>query len=567
MRASSHLINLGARVTDIFLSYNREDQAHAKLFAEAFEAQGFKVWWDVGLRTGEAYDQVTEKALKTAKAVVVLWSKRSVESRWVRAEATLADRNKTLVPCMIEACERPIMFELTQTADLVHWQGAPEDNVWLAFLADVNRFVRRDTPSAPPPVASPPSQAAPSPARGERGDVPSLAIMPFANRSGLPGDDALAYGMVEDIIAAISLSPDVHVLASSSTAAWAGKPTDIRVVGRDLGVRYVLEGNVRRAGPNLRVTVQLVEAETGKILWTQKFDRALSDLADMQEDLVTEVAAHLGVNLGKIEMERALKKPGDFTAYEAVQRSIAIFGNLGMDNLPVAIAEARRAVTIAPDYGQAWAALALSLSIQYFWTGSIEEPLKREALDCVRRAIALAPNDAWVLGHAGLALSRAGEPREALRHAERALDLNPSIAHAHSAMGIACTRLGRNDEAIAAYEACERLAPGGVSLYGHLSAKARAHIQAGRLEQAVEVLERSLRLNPGYALSLIIQAGLFEMTGRPEDAADAVRRLRTREPLTSADVFAKRCGSLADPVSFAPLLAAFRKAWDATPAE
>ena len=89
---------------DIFLSYNREYQDRAKVFAEALIAQRFDVWWDVGLRTGEAYDQVTEKALKTAKAVIVLWSKKSVESRWVRAEATLADRNKTLVPCMIEPC-------------------------------------------------------------------------------------------------------------------------------------------------------------------------------------------------------------------------------------------------------------------------------------------------------------------------------------------------------------------------------------------------------------------------------------------------------------------------------
>src|SRR5262245_45199168 len=112
---------------DIFLSYNREDQARAKMFAEAFEGQGFSVWWDVGLKTGEAYDEVTEAALRGAKAVVVLWWKKSVVSRWVRAEATLADRNKTLVPCMIEACERPIMFELTQTAELGHWQGDAGD--------------------------------------------------------------------------------------------------------------------------------------------------------------------------------------------------------------------------------------------------------------------------------------------------------------------------------------------------------------------------------------------------------------------------------------------------------
>ena len=102
-------------MTDIFLSYNREDQARAKVFAEAFRALGFNVWWDVGLRTGEAYDEVTETALRTAKAVVVLWSKKSVVSRWVRAEATLAERNKTLVPCMIEPCDRPIMLSGTKS--------------------------------------------------------------------------------------------------------------------------------------------------------------------------------------------------------------------------------------------------------------------------------------------------------------------------------------------------------------------------------------------------------------------------------------------------------------------
>src|SRR6478736_4112029 len=112
---------------DIFLSYNRDDQAAARRFAEAFSHEGFDVWWDVTLRSGEAYDQVTENALKSAKAVVVLWSTRSVASRWVRAEATLADRNRTLVPVMIETCERPIMFELTQTAELSRWGGEAND--------------------------------------------------------------------------------------------------------------------------------------------------------------------------------------------------------------------------------------------------------------------------------------------------------------------------------------------------------------------------------------------------------------------------------------------------------
>ena len=151
---------------DVFLSYNREDQERARVFAEAFQAQGLDVWWDTALKAGEAYDQVTETALRSAKAVVVLWSKRSVESRWVRAEATLADRNKTLVPCMIELCDRPIMFELTQTAELSHWRGAPDDPSWLAFVADVRLKLGEHPESS--------AQRRPDPARlSAQGNLPS----------------------------------------------------------------------------------------------------------------------------------------------------------------------------------------------------------------------------------------------------------------------------------------------------------------------------------------------------------------------------------------------------------
>ena len=290
---------------DIFLSYNREDQARAKLFAEAFEAQGFKVWWDVGLKTGEAYDQVTEKALREAKAVVVLWSKRSVESRWVRAEATLADRNKTLVPCMIEPCDRPIMFELTQTAELSHWQGEASDKAWAAFLGDVRRFVAKD--AAPPVTASAaePASIAETTKPGQSGSAPSLAVLPFTNRSNLAEDEVFAEGMVEDVISALSQGVNVRVLGAATTANLSRAAlTNLAAVGRQLGVRYLLEGNVRRVGANLRVTTQLLEAATGEVLWAARFDRPLSELAELQEELVTDIAASLDAQVYSLELER-----------------------------------------------------------------------------------------------------------------------------------------------------------------------------------------------------------------------------------------------------------------------
>ncbi len=160
-------------MTDIFLSYNRADSAAARRFAEAFEGQGFKVWWDSTLRAGEAYDEVTEAALRQARAVVVLWSKKSVASRWVRAEATLADRNRTLVPVMIEPCERQIMFELTQTAELAHWDGAGDDKAWLAFLGDVRRFVEKAAAAVRPAALS--SRTAPAATPGKT----AILILPF----------------------------------------------------------------------------------------------------------------------------------------------------------------------------------------------------------------------------------------------------------------------------------------------------------------------------------------------------------------------------------------------------
>lgn len=185
-------------MTDIFLSYNREDQTSAKLFAEGFVAQGFDVWWDTTLRAGEAYDEVTEAALRSAKAVVVLWSTRSVVSRWVRAEATVALKNGTLVPCMIEPCDRPIMFELTQTAELGHWRGDPNDAAWRAFLADVRLFVEndreRDAPVATDTTAFMPHSAPQLPHARLRGLVVGAVASVVLALLGAMGTDAAPWG-------------------------------------------------------------------------------------------------------------------------------------------------------------------------------------------------------------------------------------------------------------------------------------------------------------------------------------------------------------------------------------
>ncbi len=511
---------------DIFLSYNREDQARAKLFADAFQAQGFDVWWDVGLKTGEAYDQVTEKALRTARAVVVLWSKKSVESRWVRAEATLADRNKTLVPCMIEPCERPIMFELTQTAELSHWQGDASDKAWAAFLSDVKRFVAKDeAPAAAAqatPLTAPTVEETLKP--GQSGSAPSLAVLPFTNRSSLPEDEVFAEGMVEDVISALSQGVNVRVLGSTATANLSRAAiTDLAAVGRQLGVRYLLEGNVRRVGANLRVVTQLLEAATGEVVWTARFDRSLAELADLQEELVTEIAGSLDAQVYSLELERVLKKPGDITAWEAAQRSLGAYSKYDPADRDRAIEEARRAVAIAPDYAPGQAMLADSLANAYLM-GSPDDPIEVERIRAITvKALALAPNDAWVLSFVGHTLCFIGFPEEGVRHTERAVRKAPGSGQLQYQHGTALLFLNRMAEALAHLNAAERLMTGSHLMWAVKVWQSRALAELGRWAEAEAVIDESISLIPTFGWNYIFKARCCVQLGRAAEAREHVQ--------------------------------------------
>ena len=230
-------------VPDVFLSYSHADRAAVQRFAAAFEAEGLEVWWDNSLRSGESFDEKIEQALRQAKAVVVLWSKASVASRWVRAEATLADRNKTLVPVMIETCDRPIMFELTHTAELSHWTGDASDGPWQALLGDVRRHVGRDATRETSPTPS--LQIAPQPLAAK----PSIVVRPFATMAGAGEADYFADGMVVEIVSALSRFPSLFVIASGTSFNLRGDTRSSGAIARELGVRYVLQGVFARAAP------------------------------------------------------------------------------------------------------------------------------------------------------------------------------------------------------------------------------------------------------------------------------------------------------------------------------
>ena len=513
---------------DIFLSYNREDAAVAKRYIEAFAREGLNVWWDTALRSGEAYDEVTEAALRGAKAVVVLWSPRSVVSRWVRAEATIADRCKTLVPVTIEPCERPIMFELTQTAELSHWTGDAGDRAWQAFLGDVRGFVGREVEAAGQLPAVPPTDP---PKPGERGEAPSLAVLPFTNRSGLPEDEVFAIGMVEDVIDALSQGASLNILSSSATARFrTGAVPDLAALARDLGVGYVLEGNVRRTGANLRVTAQLVEPASGRIVWTQKFDCPLDELAAMQEALVVEVAAQLDANVDRLEVERTLRKPGELTAWEATTRAINYYNEFTPADLERAAELAALAVAIDPDYALAHSVLAYTQAVIYSFLKPDDPVEVARIRSTAERALKLEPTNAQVLAHVAHTYCFIEQPRLALAHAERAVRQSQNSLLAAAALGASLTLHNQTDAAVQAIDTACRFTKASAYYSSFLGWKGIALMRASRWAEAEAVEDEMLFISPTANFALMHKAILCQRDGRVDEASEFARRVRAADP-------------------------------------
>jgi TolB-like protein len=516
---------------DIFLSYAHNDAETARRFADAFRGEGFDVWWDDELRSGEVFDQTIEAALRAAKAVVVLWSPHSVNSRWVRAEATLADRNRTLVPVTIAPCERPIIFELTHTVDLSRWTGDITDAAWRELLRDIRGSLDK-TPEAAVSFPSPPPHA---PAPVVDIGLPSLAIMPFANRSGEASDDLFASGMVDDLIAALSTG-QIKVISSSSTRSYKDLPYDARQVGETLGARYLLEGNVRRVGEDFRVTAQLVEAGSGAIVWTQKFDRPLSDLALLQEDLVIEVAAHLDTQLRRIEVERALRKPGDLTAWEALLRSDAASVSQTYDGMLTGLAEARHAVELAPNFAAGQARLGFTAALCYWQlSANADETLRREAREHGKRALQIEPHDPRILSTLAQTFGIIGDWNEGQRCAERAFEINPDLEASHIAMIMVCVYFKRHEEALKHLDACERLAPRSIEAHIRMIQRAGVYYMAGDYERALEAARRVLMMVPDFIFALKDTAIYLEKLGRRDEAIAALRQFREHLPTVTLD--------------------------------
>jgi TolB-like protein len=326
------------------------------------------------------------------------------------------------------------------------------------------------------------------------GTKPSIAVLPFTNISGDPEQDYFADGISEDIITGLARLRWLFVISRNSSFVYKGKPADVRQVARDLGVRYVLEGSVRTAGQRIRITGQLIDAETGKHIWADRYDRDLKDIFAVQDDITERVVGAVEPHLYAEEGFRASNRaPDSIDAWGLVVRAMGLINRVGCRENEGAQTLLRRAIEIDPGYARAHALLSWALwwAALCYWFPDAREGY-RQAAGHARDALSLDPSDPWARMVSGLCLSTAGQHDRALGELRTALNLNPSFALGHTALGWALLRAGYYDDAIAETAHALRMSPldGFSGLYSAIHGLAL--LGAQRFEEALPFLRASV---------------------------------------------------------------------------
>ena len=437
---------------DIFLSYSREDNAIATRFANAFKRAGFTVWWDQALRSGETYDEVTEHALREAKAVVVLWSRHSVNSRWVRSEATIADRMHTLVPVTIEACDRPVMFELTQTTDLSHWKGNANDRTWSALVSDVRRLVQTEAVAKPLPVFIPKISS-----RGIwvallavlllltgvgawwllKPDRPvSIAVLPFIDMTAAGNNAPLADGLADEITNWLAQIPDIRVVARTSAFTFRARDRDVREIGRRLDATHVLEGSIRRGQNGLRITVQFIAAKNGFHIWSKTFDLPDGDSLRIEDIVSRSVAESLNAQLtADTERRWNARRVTDRGAYDLYLQGRDELYRLTRDHNLRAMDLFRQAIEKDSNFTVGYVSLAEATLLTVTFQERPVEDVAPQVIALLDRADALSPDLPDTLAVRGWLSLLQFRFDDATAQLTRSLALNPNDADTHRRLG------------------------------------------------------------------------------------------------------------------------------------
>jgi adenylate cyclase len=364
-------------------------------------------------------------------------------------------------------------------------------------------------------------------------DKPSLAVLPFQNMSGDAAQEYFVDGMVEEITTAIARLPWLFVIARNSAFTYKGKPVGVKQVAQELGVRYVLEGSVRKAGNRVRITGQLIDTTTGAHIWANRFDGALDDIFELQDQVASNVAGAIEPKLRQSEIERASRKPtANLTAYDLYLRALAQSYCYTEEGLAEAVALARQALTIDPSYAPAAALVGLCRVLQRIqgW-GALSDEDIGEACRLARQALEAARDDADTIWQVAWTLFYlAGEAAMAAAALDRALMLNPNAAHAWLMRGLIHAVRNQPEAAIEAIERARRLSPFDSYTFLYALYIALAHLAARRFEQAIKWADLALHDQPRMVATMRTKIAANAHLGRLDEARAELSQLLAIDP-------------------------------------
>ena len=471
-------------MADVFISYARRDKARVAPLVAAIEAKGWTVWWDPDICPGQEFDRQIAAELKIATAVLVVWSRDSVESRWVRGEAREGAERGILVPVRFDRAEMPIDVRTFHTTDLDDWGEDPHSpqaqEVIRALGGMIARTSAARTEAEIPALAR--SASAPGSARV------AICVLPFANMSGDPEQEYFSDGITEDIITDLSKVSALAVTSRNSAFVFKGKHVDVLKVARELKVDHVLEGSVRKAGGRVRITAQLVDGSSNDHLWAERYDRDLNDIFALQDEISQAIVKALRLRLLP-EEQHAIEQRGtnNVEAYNLylMGRQLYVSGPEGNARRAAAIVRlCTRAAEIDPGYARAWALMAHAQMI-------------------LRQTLGKKGDDG-------------------LLAAERALELDPTLPEAHAVKARILADGGRHAEASAEIDMA--LSQDAES-YEVIRSAAYLSYRRQRLEDAIRYWEKATTLmetdinSPAMLMSCYVAVGNSEAARRSAQIA------------------------------------------------
>jgi adenylate cyclase len=392
-------------------------------------------------------------------------------------------------------------------------------------------------------------------------DKPSVAVLPFTNLSGDPEQEYFSDGITEDIITALSRFRWFFVIARNSTFTYKGKTVDVKTVAQDLGVRYVLEGSVRKAGSRVRITAQLIDALTSLHVWAERYDRELKDIFAVQDEITENIVTSIGPEFLSAEMRRAQRRDvRSLDAWDYIMRAAFHHSRFRKEDVAEAQRLLRKAIELDPFNAEGFCLLAFThlMQVQFGWSESADQSIQ-EAAKAAKNAIAKDDRDAWAHTAMGLVDLISRRYDDAIRRLKRAVQLNPSLANAYGALGQALTLAGESAEAVEQINKAIRLSPRDPFLvywFAHLS---MAVFTKGHYDVALQWGAKVLQENPSFPGGHRLMAAIYGQLGRIEEAQAALKELLLLMPgMTIEDV--RKQVPFKDPVHMERYLDGLRKA-------